>query len=129
MGETRAAISSTIHQNGAEVVSARIDDAAAAQVEERFTARIKAQQPQAGSETALRKYLIVGGLRISGLRLRLAPPARLGFPSPALRAMLLRNARQELFRYPRHDVVLGVDHFRNIKIHPGAKHVGHLGAV
>jgi hypothetical protein len=38
-----------------EFVSPRVDDAAAAQVEERFTARIKAQQPQAGGETALRK--------------------------------------------------------------------------
>jgi beta-lactamase regulating signal transducer with metallopeptidase domain len=51
------AATATIHQNGAEIVSPRVDDAAAAQVEERFTARIKAQQPQAGGETALRKTL------------------------------------------------------------------------
>ncbi len=49
------AATATIHQNGAEIVSPRVDDAAAAEVEERFAVRIDAQQPQAGGETALRK--------------------------------------------------------------------------
>ncbi len=55
-GDTNGlAATATIHQNGADIVATRIDDAAAAKAQEQLTARITSQQPQAGTETALRK--------------------------------------------------------------------------
>lgn len=51
------AATATIHQNGADIVATRVDDTVAAQAQERLTARITGQQPQAGAEAALRKTM------------------------------------------------------------------------
>lgn len=51
------AATATIHQHGADIVATRIDDAAAAQAQERLAARITGQQPQEGTEAALRKTM------------------------------------------------------------------------
>jgi beta-lactamase regulating signal transducer with metallopeptidase domain len=57
------AATATIHQYGADIAATRIDDAAAAEAQERLTSRVTGQQPQAGAEAALRKTLsaLAGG--------------------------------------------------------------------
>jgi hypothetical protein len=51
------ATSATIHQNGRDIVAARMDEASAQGLEQQLAQRISSQQPQSGSEAALRKHI------------------------------------------------------------------------
>jgi beta-lactamase regulating signal transducer with metallopeptidase domain len=51
------AATATIHQNGADIPAARIDDDAAARAKQQLTDRINANQAQTGSGAALRKTI------------------------------------------------------------------------
>jgi len=51
------ATSATLHQNGRDIVWLRTDDAAAQALEEQLADRVSRQQPQNGSEAALRKHI------------------------------------------------------------------------
>jgi bla regulator protein blaR1 len=49
--------SATLHQNGRDNVWLRVDDASAQALEQQLADRVSRQQPQNGSETALRKHI------------------------------------------------------------------------
>jgi hypothetical protein len=49
------ASSATIHQNGRDLVAQRLDDASAQALDRQLAERVSSQQPQSGSEAALRK--------------------------------------------------------------------------
>ncbi|HWW20919.1 MAG TPA: hypothetical protein VNZ06_08955, partial [Steroidobacteraceae bacterium] len=54
---TGPSMSASIHQAGEDVVVLRVDEAAASRLAQQLEARSAAQQPQQGSEAALRKYI------------------------------------------------------------------------
>jgi bla regulator protein blaR1 len=61
VGDSGPAISATMHQNGRDIVAQRIDDATAQALEQQLTDRVSRQQPQSGSEAALRKSIAAIG--------------------------------------------------------------------
>jgi hypothetical protein len=57
VGDSGPASSATIHQNGQDLVAPRVDDATAQALEQQLADRMSRQQPQNGSEAALRKSI------------------------------------------------------------------------
>jgi len=57
VGDSGPATSATIHQNGRDLVAQRLDDASAQALEQQLADRVSRQQPQSGSEAALRKAI------------------------------------------------------------------------
>ena len=56
-GDGGPADSATLHQNGRDLVASRVDDATALALEQQLADRVGRQQPQNGSEAALRKHI------------------------------------------------------------------------
>ena len=61
VGDSGPATSATIHQNGRDRVALRLDEASAQALEQQLADRVSRQQPQSGSEAALRKSIAAIG--------------------------------------------------------------------
>lgn len=57
VGDSGVATSATIHQHGRDIPALRMDEASAQALEQQLKERLDSQQPQAGSEAALRKTI------------------------------------------------------------------------